>query len=381
MRTLSLSIILSIFFCSAFGQITSSIYFLDRFNTYKNGSDGSPIWSPVKGSWQVINETYVQKAPDYDCATLYNVYLNESFEIEVSFKHKSGDVGAGLMFSSYQKTSTQYAQMIRFDGKSVFLLGFFSGGEFTATSSVKVDSFDVNIVHTLHLKVDRENDVYSVKLDGKRLKANEPLVYRSGNCGLQSSAGEVQFMKFRLSRLEPGIRPFDLTWTKKFAVTTTRQFIVPDEVNGIVRVLSADSNTSTIIGSPASSNGQFHQPVAVALLDKETFVVADRAAGKLHLFTLDGAWKAATGWKGKDRGTFDGLVSVATNNQRQIFTLEETNHRVQVFDESLKVLTEFGSDKLKKPLDLAVEENMVYVVNTGLSQVEKFFWDGTKATW
>ncbi len=381
MRTLSLSILLLLFLCTAFGQITSSIYFLDRFNTYKNGSDGTPIWTPVKGSWQVINETYVQKAPDYDCATLYNVYLNESFEIEVSFKHKSGDVGAGVFFSSYQRTSTQYAQMIRFDGKSVFLLGYFSAGEFTATSSVKVDSFDVNIVHTLQLKVDRENDVYTVKLDGKILKSNEPLVYRSGYCGLQSSAGEVQFMKFRLSRLEPGVRPFDLTWTKKFAITPSRQFIVPDEVNGIVKVLSADSNVSTIIGSPASNNGQFHQPVAVALLDKETFAVADKGSGKLHLFTLDGVWKSATGWKGKDRGTFDGLVSVATNNQRQIFTLEETNHRVQVFDESLNVVTEFGSDKLKKPLDIAIEGNNVYVVNTGLSQVEKYFWDGKKATW
>ncbi|MBI5215171.1 MAG: NHL repeat-containing protein [Ignavibacteriae bacterium] len=381
MRTLSLSLIFLLFICTTFGQITSSIYFLDRFNTYKNGSDGTPIWSPVKGSWQVINESYFQKASDYDCASMYNVFLNESFEIEVTFKHIKGDVGAGLMFSSYQRTSTQYAQMIRFDGKSVFLLGYFSGGEFTATSSVKVDSFDVNIVHTLHLKVDRENDVYSVKLDGKFLKTNEPLVYRSGYCGLQSSAGEVQFTKFRLSRVEPGVRPFDLTWTKKFAITPNRQFIVPDEVNGIVRVLSADSNTSTIIGSPASSNGQFHQPVAVALLDKETFVVADKGSGKLHLFTFDGAWKVATGWKGKDRGTFDGLVSVAINNQRQIFTLEETNHRVQVFDESLKVLTEFGADKLRKPLDLAIEGNMVYVVNTGLSQVEKFSWDGTKATW
>ncbi|TAK51021.1 MAG: hypothetical protein EPO24_16255 [Bacteroidetes bacterium] len=366
---------------SASSQITSSIYFLDRFSTYKNGSDGSPIWTPVKGSWQVVNESYMQRAPDYDCASMYNVFLNESFEVEITFKHISGDVGAGLFFSSYERSSTSYAQMVRFDGSSVFLLGYFAGGEFTATTSVKVDSFDVRAQHTLSLKVDREHDNYTVKLDGAILKANEPLVYRSGYCGLQSSAGEIQFTKFRLSRVEPGILPFDLTWTKNFSITAKHQFIVPDEIRGTIKVLLPDSNSSVTIGSPVSEHGQLLQPVATAMLDTNTIVVADRGTHRLVLFGTDGGWRGAAGWKGKERGTFDGISGIAVNNSKQIFVLEETNHRVQVFDESLKVITEFGKDKLSKPLGIAVEESTVYIVNTGNCQIEQYLWDGKKATW
>ncbi len=382
MKLLQHSIVLLLLLTTVAGaQITSSVYFLDRFNTYFSGSDGSPIWSPVKGSWQIVNDVYVQRAPDYDCASLYNVYLNESFEIEVTFKHLSGEVGAGIIFSSYQRNATAYSQMVRFDGKSVLLLGAFSGGEFTATSSIKIDAFDTSALHTLFIKVHRETDMYSVMLDGIMLKEQEPLLYRSGYCGLQSSGGEVQFTKFRLSRVEPGIKPFDLTWTKNFAITSQRECIIPDEINGTVKILSLDSNKSFFIGMPANEFGQFHQPNSIALLDKNTLVVGDAGSNRILLFDKDGTWYNATGWKGKDRGAFDGIASLAVNSKRQIFVLEEKNHRVQVLDESLKTITEFGSDKLQKPLGIAVEGNTVYIVNTGLSQVERYLWDGKKATW
>ncbi len=382
MKLLQSTIILLFLLTSVAGaQITSSVYFLDRFNTYFAGSDGSPIWSPVKGSWQIINDTYIQRAQDYDCASLYNVYLNESFEEEISFKHLSGEVGAGIIFSSYLHNATTYSQMVRFDGKSVLLLGTFSGGEFTASSSIKIDAFDTSAVHTLLINVNRESDYYSVTLDGKILKENEPLLYRSGYCGLQSSGGQVQFTKFRLSRVEPGLKPFDLTWTKNFTITPLRECVIPDEINGTVKILSLDSNKSSFVGMSASEFGQFHQPNSVAMLDRNTIVVGDAGSNRILIFDKDGTWKNATGWKGKDRGSFDGIASIAVNTKKQIFVLEEMNHRVQVLDESLKTVTDFGSDKLLKPLGIAIEGNTVYVVNTGVSQVERYLWDGKKATW
>ncbi|GEM_PF-1417076 len=376
---LLLSIVLATI--SSFSQITSNIYFLDRFSSYKNGSDGSPIWTPVKGSWQIVDESYIQRAEDYDCASLYNVFFNESYEFEITFKHLSGEVGAGLIFASSEQSSTSYSQMVRFDGKSVLLMGYFSGGEFTATSSVKIDSFDTKTIHNLSIKVDREKDSYSVRFDGKMLKENEPLVYRAGYCGLQSSGGEVQFTKFRLSRVEPAFQPFDLTWTKNFILTPKRLFVIPDEISGIVRILSPDSNAYMTIGAPALSNGQFHQPTAVAMLDSQTLVVGDRGSSRIHLFNMEGAWLAATGWHGKDRGLFDGISSIAANNKRQIFVVEEGNHRVQVLDDSLRVISLFASDKLIDPLGIAVEDSMVYILNTGKCQVEIYSWNGAKATW
>ena len=122
------------------------------------------------------------------------------------------------------------------------------------------------------------------------------------------------------------------------------------------------------------------RPVAVALL-RDSLLVLDRGNDRLHLFLLDGTWRNSLGWKGAGRGQFDEPVAVAVNQQHQIFVVDKNNNRVQVFDHRFHFLTEFGSDKLKAPRDVALDGANIFVVNTGLSQIERYTWDGVTARW
>ncbi|MBI4546957.1 MAG: NHL repeat-containing protein [Ignavibacteriae bacterium] len=366
--------------------IISSLYsqqtlLKEDFDRYHNGSDGSPRWHPAEGIWQIIDGKYYQQSTTYDCASLLDFYLNESFELETTFEHLEGDVGVGFVFSSYQYNSIEFAQMVRFDGGTTFLMGYFQNGEFTGTASTKAELVQPKTQHTLRLQVDRDRDRYSIFLDGKIIQLNVPLVYRAGYCGLQSSAGKVVFHHVKLIRLPMKSEPIDLNWIKQFMVTSDHHFLVPNEREGVVQLLNAKGEEMRTLGKSVSTGGQLHNPNAVALLDDSTLVVTDRGSNRIHLFSIDGRWKTSTGWKGTEAGSFDEPVAVSANEHRQIFVLEKNAHRIQAFNDSLHVIAEFGREKLIEPLDLAVKDSLVYVVNTGLSQIECFVWDGKKATW
>ncbi|MFQ5797123.1 MAG: hypothetical protein ACE5H0_00355 [Bacteroidota bacterium] len=63
-----------------------SVVFYGDFSTYQEGSDGSPEWQVTKGDWQVIEDHYCQRNKEgYDCGSLLNIYVNESFLIEIMF--------------------------------------------------------------------------------------------------------------------------------------------------------------------------------------------------------------------------------------------------------------------------------------------------------
>ncbi|HZY10064.1 MAG TPA: NHL repeat-containing protein, partial [Bacteroidota bacterium] len=362
-------------------QPSSKILLNENFHSYQTGSNGNPTWSPTKGLWQVIDHTYVQQSDEYDCASLLEFYLNESFTFEITFEHISGELGVGMIFSSSERSSTQYAEMVRFDGASTILTGYFQNGEFNATSSTKSEKIDVKKKHTLLLKVDRDNNIFTLSIDGHILKENLPLTYLAGYCGLQSSGNRVRFHTVKLTRTQMRTKPPDMNWVKQFTLSPTKELVIPNEHKGNVQRYSPLGHLLQEIGTPARSGGQLYQPSAVAFLDSSTLIVTDRGSNQLHLFQINGKWLRSTGWKGKEQAKFDNPIAVSSNGRRQIFVLEKNNNRVQVFNDSLQVITDFGSDKLIEPFDLAIEDSLIYVVNTGLSQIECYTWDGKKARW
>ncbi len=371
-------------FCALFNvavaRQSAAVIFEDRFTGYRDGADGSPRWHPVKGLWEVIGQSYLQRSPDYDCASLLDVYLNESFELSATFEHLEGELGVGFVFSARDQRNISLAQMIRFDGETTFILGYFQNGEYYGTASVKTAVVPPRTSHTLTLDVDRDGNRYTVRLDGDIIAAGLPLLYPAGYVGIQTGGGTARFLSVKLTRVPMKSQPLSINWLRHFALTPSHEIVVPDEHDGSIKILSKAGNILRTVGIPAASRGQLHTPNAVALLG-DTIVVTDRGSDRLSLFKRSGEWISSVGWKGSDRGQFDGPAAVCTNERRQIFVVEEQNHRVQVFDDSLHYVSDFGSDKLAAPLDIAVEGDNVYVLNTGLSQVECFSWSGRKAGW
>ncbi len=372
------SALITLFSLSASAQ-TPHLPFTDNFLRYQTGSDGSPAWHPVKGNWHVAGGAYIQQAGDYDCASFLPFNLNQSFELEVTFEQLDGDIGAGVVFSSSRRDDASFAQLARFDGGTTFIMGYYQNGDYNGTASVKSPPVTVGSRHRLTLRVDRDREEFEVLLDGKTLQSHVPLVYPSGYCGLQSSGGRIAFRSVRLRALPMHTRPPDLSWVKRFALTRDERIVVPDEERGTVGIFDLKGMRTREIGRHDGTAGMLDQPDAVALLDDSTLAVADRGKERLSLFTLDGRWKASAGWKGKERGQLDEPVAIAVGPHRQLFVLEKNNNRVQVFDDSLRSIGEFGADRLKQPLDLAVRDSNVFVVNTGLSQVEQYVWTGKSA--
>jgi hypothetical protein len=108
--------------------------------------------------------------------------------------------------------------------------------------------------------------------------------------------------------------------------------------------------------------------------------VTDAGANCVHLFSTGGRWLRSTGWKGAAAGQFDEPAAVASLAGGTSFVLEKANHRVQVLDDTLGVVGEFGKADLAAPLDVAAEGNTVCVVNTGLGRIELYRWNGRRAS-
>ncbi len=379
----SLSLLASFIFLSSFvlAQTKERLFVTDNFKKYQQGSDGSPDWNVVKGNWQAIDGTYIQQSSEYDCASMLDLFLNESFEIATEFEWLDGDLGAGFVFNSRERDNITHAQMVRFDGNGVFLAGYFQGGEFNGTASAKAPSIQQGTSHTLTLRVDRAAYRYSVFIDQHSILDGVSLRYPAGYVGLQSAAGRVKFTGVTIRSLAMMKTASVLTWVRHFAPTSDGQFIIPDEHTAVLRIVDRTGIILRTIGSPATSRGQLHKPGGVTLLGDSTLVVTDRGSNQIHLFALGGQWIRSAGWKGKDRGQFDDPVAVAVDRSRHVFVLDRNNNRVQVLDNSLRILTEFGGDRLKSPMDLAVRDSNVFVVNAGVSRIECYRWNGKDATW
>jgi hypothetical protein len=376
-----LCIVTFLFFSIGLSQPQLKLQFKDDFRSFSNGSDGSPTWYPVKGSWQMIDGTYHQQSSDYDCASLTDQYIDRSFELSTTFKHLEGDLGAGLIFSSYRKDKTDFAQMVRYDGGTTFLMGYYQNGEFNGVASTKTDSLDLTKEHVLSVTVDRNAQSFTARIDGKIIQKDIPLQYRSGYFGLQSSAGKVRFSRISLRTLPMKSQPSGLDWIKHFIVTPSNSILAPNEREGVIQILDMNGVLLKNIGVPATRKGPLHHPSSISLLGDSRIVVTDVGANLVQIFAADGTWLNSAGGKGTDRGKFNEPVSVAVNSAKQIFVVDKGNNRIQVMDDSLRTVAVFGSTQLREPMDIAIEDSLMYVLNSGISQVDIFSWNGKKATW
>ncbi len=356
---------------------------IDNFSDYADGSDGSPRWHPVKGFWQILDHSYHEESGGGDdCATLLDRDFRSSFRCEIEFELLHGDAGMGVSFSSSSPENIAYSQLLRFDGPSTILTGYFENGEFTAEQSVRSPVTVKPLErHILLLAIDRTHERFDATLDGRPAVQDVPLVYESGYLGLANNGGGVRFLKVSITAEPDTTQLADLSWMQKFTKAPDGTFLVPSPADSLVLRVDAGGRVIDRIGAPASRMGQLHQPTAIAMLDDTTTLVADKSTNLLHRYTLGGRWISAFGGAGTEKGRFNDPAAIAVSGNHSIFIVDRGNRRVQVLDASGKPLTQFGSDILSMPADIAVSGDHLYVLNAGRSRIEKYRWDGTAAHW
>ncbi len=370
MNKVSLGILVSLLFVGSVLSQQQNVIFSDDFESYLNGANGSPVWHVTKGFWQVEDGVYFQKSKEYDCGALLDMYLDTSFEMQVDFKVIEGEPGAGFFFHSMDDASTAFSHMSRFESDQTMLVGYFMQGGYEATRSVRFEKEKfLNKWHRLKMRIDLDMGHYAIFLDDEPI-ASEPLVFRAGFCGLQSSGGKIKFDNFTLTKYRTTGRKVALNWLHHIAVNKKNEIVAPNPARGAVQLLNWQGNPIGQFGAPLNEKGQLDEPVSVTQLKNGDYAVCDRGLHRIHIFEENGEWKNSIGYKGKGAGQFDTPLDVCVDQQDNIYVADSKNNRVQIFDKKLHHRKIFGEDRLSNPSGIALRKDKIYVLNNGLNRVE-----------
>ncbi|MDZ7372790.1 MAG: hypothetical protein ONB23_02370 [candidate division KSB1 bacterium] len=360
---------------SAHGQLAETASFFDDFAHYADTSRGLPTWLPIRGDWQVREGTYRQLSSEYDCAAMSGRFVEGSFEIGFRFRTPGPAPGAGLFWNAESRNSTRFSHMVRLDSPSTMLLGYFEEGNYQATNIVHFHPLDIAAWHEMRLVVDGESGFYDVLLDGQLVAVREPLRYRAGHWGLQSSAGETWFDDVWLA--ERGRGPsLDCYWAREFALRAGRIY-APVPHLGQIAVYSTTGQAIGRVELPRPPNGSPAEPVAVAVSEEGFIFVVDSANRSIHKFDPEGHWLGSTG-AGEGTGLSLEKPAALALSGGTLFVVDRGRRRVCVFNLDLHGVGTFGEDRLQDPVDIAGCQDTLAVLDAGRFSVDLYRWSGSE---
>jgi sugar lactone lactonase YvrE len=167
-----------------------------------------------------------------------------------------------------------------------------------------------------------------------------------------------------------------------------RVWIVDDYRHAIFIFSNDGKRLLQTIGEPnvhAADDKHFYRPTFIAWLPDGTFFVADGYANtRVVKFDKNGKYLTAWGEKGtppneKRPGYFNNVHGVAVDPQtRRVFVNDRQNHRVQVFDENGKHLSEwsFGPPPSDIHLFIIGADRALWAFDRGTSKMLKYDLDG-----
>ena len=167
-----------------------------------------------------------------------------------------------------------------------------------------------------------------------------------------------------------------------------RVWIVDDYRHAIFIFSNDGKRLLQTIGEPnvhGADDKHFYRPTFIAWLPDGTFFVADGYANtRVVKFDKNGKYLMAWGEKGtppneKRPGYFNNVHGVAVDPQtRRVFVNDRQNHRVQVFDENGKYVTEwsFGPPPSDIHLFIIGTDRSLWAFDRGTSKMLKYDLDG-----
>ncbi|MDQ7053579.1 MAG: hypothetical protein Q9P14_12025 [candidate division KSB1 bacterium] len=267
--------------------------FLDDFsNTVPGLPPSSTTWRVINGVWLADSGHVCETSGDYDNGLMLPIWIDVSFEITARCRFPADQAGAGFFLFSESFDGTDYAQMLRLDGRQV-LMGYFLNGSYQAT---RVAESPVNVLdsawHELRLRVDLNTRTYAFFVDGQPVGDPEPLTWASGYVGLQNSGGHACFDDVRLRRLEAGHSRDALAWPRAVAVTPSGDIWVAEPGRGEVRRIDAQGREMDRLYAeePARPTARDWRPLKLAAVG-ETLAVLDTLNHRVHLFHRRGRWR------------------------------------------------------------------------------------------
>ncbi|MGE4659332.1 MAG: PilC/PilY family type IV pilus protein, partial [Arenicellales bacterium] len=170
---------------------------------------------------------------------------------------------------------------------------------------------------------------------------------------------------------------------------------VADARNHRIQVFDSSGNFLRKWGSYGKSvyvvgdDGQFKEPAAISIGDDGTVYVADLQNHRIQVFDSSGkflrkwgSWGTSDGKYDYEKGTGDGQFwhpsGTAIGTDGNVYVLDKSNNRVQVFDSSGKFLRKFGSygrgnGQFAQPEDVTIDASgNVYISDRGNKRIQVF---------
>ncbi len=152
---------------------------------------------------------------------------------------------------------------------------------------------------------------------------------------------------------------------------------------GIGQIIKYDSNFNVIWKSDPSIN--LYGPRDLVVLPDGNVLVGDTGNKRIvKLNAADGTMLGSYGQSGSDQGQFDEPVGVAVGPTGNIYVADTWNGRVQVFDSNLKYITEFAvngwassQDVTAKPYLVVLPDGRVILGNPANGRIEVYGGFGT----
>jgi DNA-binding beta-propeller fold protein YncE len=115
------------------------------------------------------------------------------------------------------------------------------------------------------------------------------------------------------------------------AIDRNRNVVVADTQNHRIQILDQDGNVVRVFGREGSGEGEFINPVAVAFDSTEDIYVVDQGNDRIQQFSSDGQFRKAFGREGRDVGEFQGPFGIAIDFRDIVAVVDLVNDRVQFF--------------------------------------------------
>ena len=131
-------------------------------------------------------------------------------------------------------------------------------------------------------------------------------------------------------------------------------------------------------GDPKEPSHTLGQPYGIAIDSKGRVYVGDTFVAAVFIFNTD--TQEVSFLRNGHEAAFRNIIGLAIDDSDRLFVADAAMHQVSVFNPQLKLESTFGTDQLKRPSGIAIdnENRFVYVVDTGYETVFVFDADNFK---
>lgn len=166
--------------------------------------------------------------------------------------------------------------------------------------------------------------------------------------------------------------PYDIISTQEGTL------LVSDIGNDKIHELDENGSLIRSFGSRGTGNGQFTDPVELAIGPNNRIYVADRNNHRIQILERNGTFVKTFGSNGTGDGQFNKPRGLAISSDNEVFVSEDGNHRIQVFDTNGTFLRKWGSNgnldgQFNRPLSLDIDQrDNIFIADFANRRVQVF---------